>query len=126
MTGLLAGIDIGGTKCAVSLGYPEDVNINILDKQCFPTPPTPEETLQTFSNHLQNMLSKQSVPLEAIGISCGGPLDSRRGTVLSPPNLPGLGCDSSGRYFPASVSCARRATKRRECRCISGMVMGRW
>src|SRR5690606_15592063 len=27
--------------------------------------------------------------LAAIGISCGGPLDSRRGVILSPPNLPG-------------------------------------
>ena len=27
--------------------------------------------------------------LEAIGISCGGPLDSRRGLILSPPNLLG-------------------------------------
>jgi glucokinase len=27
--------------------------------------------------------------LQAIGIACGGPLDSRRGRVLSPPNLPG-------------------------------------
>lgn len=25
----------------------------------------------------------------SIGISCGGPLDSARGVVLSPPNLPG-------------------------------------
>jgi glucokinase len=27
--------------------------------------------------------------LKAIGISCGGPLDSRKGIVQSPPNLPG-------------------------------------
>jgi glucokinase len=27
--------------------------------------------------------------LEAVGISCGGPLDSRAGLVLGPPNLPG-------------------------------------
>jgi len=27
--------------------------------------------------------------LEGIGISCGGPLDSKRGIILSPPNLPG-------------------------------------
>lgn len=26
---------------------------------------------------------------EAIGISCGGPLDSKRGIIMSPPNLPG-------------------------------------
>ena len=27
--------------------------------------------------------------LNAVGVSCGGPLDSRRGVVLCPPNLPG-------------------------------------
>lgn len=27
--------------------------------------------------------------IAGIGISCGGPLDSRRGVILSPPNLPG-------------------------------------
>lgn len=29
------------------------------------------------------------VSLEAVGVSCGGPLNSRSGMVLSPPNLPG-------------------------------------
>lgn len=28
-------------------------------------------------------------PFDAIGISCGGPLDEERGMILSPPNLPG-------------------------------------
>ena len=28
-------------------------------------------------------------PIQAIGVSCGGPLDSRKGLILSPPNLPG-------------------------------------
>lgn len=61
----------------------------ILDKRRFPTPATPEETLGAFYAHLLAMLDTQSSKLDAIGISCGGPLDSRRGLVLSPPNLPG-------------------------------------
>jgi hypothetical protein len=28
-------------------------------------------------------------PADAIGISCGGPLDAQQGLILSPPNLPG-------------------------------------
>ena len=28
-------------------------------------------------------------PVESIGVSCGGPLDSGKGVILSPPNLPG-------------------------------------
>lgn len=31
----------------------------------------------------------EGADFSAIGISCGGPLDSRRGIVFSPPNLPG-------------------------------------
>ena len=34
------------------------------------------------------MAEHPDATLEAIGISCGGPLDSRRGLILSPPNLP--------------------------------------
>jgi glucokinase len=88
MSGLLAGIDIGGTKCAVSLGRIDGDHIIILDKRLFPTPSTHDETLSTFIAQLRKLLASQTEPLEAIGISCGGPLDSRRGLVLSPPNLP--------------------------------------
>ena len=38
------------------------------------------------------LLSKNSVAMEdltGIGISCGGPLSSKKGIILSPPNLPG-------------------------------------
>ncbi len=88
MNGLLAGIDIGGTKCAVSLGQVDGDHINIIEKSRFPTPSTPAETMHLLVSHLQNLLTKQSLPLWAIGISCGGPLDSRQGLILSPPNLP--------------------------------------
>lgn len=89
MSGVLAGIDIGGTKCAVSLGRAQGDLMQVVDRRQFPTPATPQEALQTFATYLQAMLREQAQPLEAIGISCGGPLDSRRGLVLSPPNLPG-------------------------------------
>ncbi len=89
MTGLLAGIDIGGTKCAVSLGQIDGERIRIIEKFRFPTPSTSDETLRQLVSHLQNLLSKQTLPLDAIGISCGGPMDSQRGLILSPPNLPG-------------------------------------
>lgn len=89
MSGLLAGIDIGGTKCAVSLGRVAGERIEIIEKVRFPTPATPDATLEQFVSHLQTLLAKRNEPLTAIGISCGGPLDSRRGLILSPPNLPG-------------------------------------
>ena len=34
---VLVGVDIGGTKCAVTLGIPERQGIKIMDKSRFPT-----------------------------------------------------------------------------------------
>lgn len=89
MSDLLAGIDIGGTKCAISLGISEENGVRIVSKTRFPTPPTPEQALLAMIAALRSLLQDVPQPLTAIGISCGGPLDSRRGLVLSPPNLPG-------------------------------------
>ena len=88
---LLAGVDIGGTKCAVSLGNVVDGGVELRAKRRFPTPSAPEETIRCLSGALDELLAEQSsaASLAGIGISCGGPLDSRRGVVLSPPNLPG-------------------------------------
>jgi glucokinase len=36
-------------------------------------------------------LLKANERIQGIGISCGGPLNSKTGTILSPPNLPGWG-----------------------------------
>ena len=89
MSGVLAGIDIGGTKCAVSLGAVEGDGVRIIDKTSFSTPPSPEGSLDSLVAALRTMLDEQDAPLDAVGISCGGPLDSKRGVVLAPPNLPG-------------------------------------
>jgi glucokinase len=83
------GIDIGGTKCAVIAGTGE---MQILKKTGFPT-----ETGKG-PGYAINLLLKSASEivdnlgpglLKAIGISCGGPLDSIKGIVQSPPNLPG-------------------------------------
>lgn len=89
MSGLFAGVDIGGTKCAVTLALNHGEAVEILTKRRFATPATPGETLDALMDALDALLAEQSRPLERIGISCGGPLDSTRGIVLSPPNLPG-------------------------------------
>ena len=87
---LLAGIDIGGTKCAVVLGRPGRDGISLLDKARFATPPTFAETLTQLIDALDGLLAAYPRnTLGGIGISCGGPLDSRAGLILSPPNLPG-------------------------------------
>ena len=88
---ILLGVDVGGTKCAVTLGVSEDGDIEIKDKFEFPTAKV-QETIQGIKDAIREVLSRNSIAVETvsgIGISCGGPLDSATGVVMSPPNLPG-------------------------------------
>jgi glucokinase len=84
------GIDIGGTKCAVVLG---DKEYNIHRKVQFETRTGErgyDEILQEFFLHIEAIFKDfPQENLKRIGISCGGPLDSRKGIIYSPPNLPG-------------------------------------
>jgi glucokinase len=86
----IAGIDIGGTKCAVSLGRIEGEEAVIVEKRQFATPEGPEQTIDMLMEQLEQLLGLSSIARpSAVGISCGGPLDSEKGLLLSPPNLPG-------------------------------------
>jgi glucokinase len=83
------GIDIGGTKCAVIAGTEE---MKILRKISFATetgkgPWHAINLLIDSALAITAQLGTES--LMAVGISCGGPLDSTKGIILSPPNLPG-------------------------------------
>ena len=92
------GFDIGGTKCAVILGrgeMPENHEELILDKIAFPTNVSRgwQEIVREMLSSADEILSRNGITdpeneLIGIGISCGGPLDSRRGTINCPPNLP--------------------------------------
>lgn len=80
------GLDIGGTKCAVSLAK-IDRKIEIKTKQQFPTEgKTPEEVMEEFFTIMNPWFTQYEIG--GIGVSCGGPLDSVRGLILSPPSLP--------------------------------------
>lgn len=86
------GYDIGGTKCAVSLGRVEDGRVDIFAKKQFPTEGAPLSVLGRMAELAEELLAEQKLTFRDVtraGISCGGPLDSRRGVILSPPNLPG-------------------------------------
>jgi glucokinase len=84
----VAGIDIGGTKCAVSIGKVSDDQIEIVDKIKMATPYEPSEAISALLDALRSLLIKhQDKSIESIGISCGSPLDSEKGLILSPPNL---------------------------------------
>ena len=78
----IVGLDIGGTKCAVIRvdleGIPHEV-------KRFPTTSV-RDTLNEFYGTIEEM-NPGDQPV--FGVSCGGPLDSEEGVILSPPNLPG-------------------------------------
>lgn len=88
----LIGIDIGGTKCAVSIGCSDGKGtVQILHKceKRLTEKRPPEQVLPELLEDVLVCLKLSESPVAAIGISCGGPLDSRKGLVQSPPNLPG-------------------------------------
>ncbi len=89
------GIDIGGTKCAVCIG---DADGTVLARRQFDTAESPEAVLTEFEKHARELLAEHG-PVCAAGISCGGPLDSKKGLVLSPPNLPGWDAVSVVDFF---------------------------
>lgn len=81
------GIDIGGTQSAVLLlekdgkVYERDQFSTSIGKNNW------SSTIEEMKISVRKYVKQVNV--EAIGISCGGPLDSKQGIILSPPNLPG-------------------------------------
>lgn len=83
----MIGFDIGGTKCAVIIGEEKNGEILILDKRKIETDHS--VTAYEMIDRMCAMAEEMTDDFSRIGISCGGPLDSKRGVILSPPNLPG-------------------------------------
>ena len=79
------GFDIGGTKCAVSLGEIAGGAIRVIERQETPTLSNPQETLSILAPFVKKWVKDYGV--EKAGISCGGPLDSKKGLIVSTPNL---------------------------------------
>ena len=84
---MYSGFDIGGTKCAVCIGREKENGVDILNKRVIPTDLTvsPYEMIDKMYSLAMSMTDK----IDIVGISCGGPLDSKNGIILSPPNLRG-------------------------------------
>ena len=85
------GIDIGGTKTAVCLS---DEKGNIVDKLKMQSNACegPGSMIKRMFALIDEMMLKNKVKnndILSFGISCGGPLDSKHGVILNPPNLPG-------------------------------------
>lgn len=83
----MIGFDIGGTKCAVCVGEERNGEPIILDKRIIPMDLTvsPYEMIDRMCGLLDEMTDQ----VDVIGISCGGPLDSKKGVIMSPPHLIG-------------------------------------
>ena len=95
MSNVLLGWDIGGTKCAVVLGEGSvEGGARVLRRDVFATAETvsPEATMERLAQLSETALAAHGLNAGRVlrlGVSCGGPLDSRSGRVLGPPNLPG-------------------------------------
>lgn len=74
---MLIGVDIGGTKCAVIAAKRTETGVDILAREAFATAgKTPQAVIERFDGVIRRFTEKE--PCEAIGISCGGPLDSEK------------------------------------------------
>lgn len=85
------GLDIGGTKCAQTLGAINTDNESsipkILKREEFQTAgQDPYSILDVFSKFIMGESKDHTIC--GIGISCGGPLDSKKGIIMRPPSLP--------------------------------------
>ena len=89
MTELYLGIDLGGTKSAAVIG---DGGGNVLARASGPTPQGSWQEGVTLLMDLAREVCRRRdcrpTDLTALGVSCGGPLDTATGTVYAPPNLP--------------------------------------
>lgn len=86
---MLVGVDIGGTKTAVVLSRELP---NVLARIEFETLPEegPARTIGEILKSIAELLAVAKLGdgvVAAIGVSCGGPLDRRKGIIQSPPNL---------------------------------------
>ncbi|MDR1532774.1 MAG: ROK family protein [Clostridiales bacterium] len=90
----IVGIDLGGTKCAVILWRMGPFAAEIAERRAFPTETEKgvDHTLNRLRDIIDELLAAYVLSpedIKRIGISCGGPLDSKRGVIQSPPNLIG-------------------------------------
>ncbi len=86
----IVGIDIGGTKCAAAIGRSDG---KILSRTAIPTQgdrSSPLEVLERLATAARDLLAKATDVDKAagVGVSCGGPLDSKTGVIHTPPNMP--------------------------------------
>ena len=87
----IIGVDIGGTKISVCIA--NDKGKIILSERTLTAPlKTAKAGTDAIIKLIEKVLKKSKIKrhlIKAIGISSPGPLDSKKGILLTPPNLPG-------------------------------------
>lgn len=85
---IVLALDIGGTKTTAAVG---SISGEILSQITVPTRAVEGFSVAwaTIEELAASAISSSEAKPSAIAVSIGGPIDSTRGIVLSPPNLPG-------------------------------------
>jgi glucokinase len=84
VSGLLAGVNVGGTTTSVVLGTPDGT---ILQRSAWPTQAHDGDALYAA---IAGALREIGADARAIGVAIGGPMNAHTGIILSPPHLPGM------------------------------------
>ncbi len=87
----LIGIDIGGTKITICIG---DANGKIIKTKRLLTQPLKgsKKGLPAIQDSIRELLNDAKIDMkeiQGVGISSPGPISTREGKMLNPPNLPG-------------------------------------
>ena len=90
MKNYVVGVDLGGTKISTALS---DIEGNIVCKTTVPTNAQEGEmaVLNRIINSIDKVISEGKLSyndVEAIGIGSPGPLDAKKGIIITTPNLP--------------------------------------
>ena len=79
---MIIAVDIGGTKTRISYSR---IGNNLDDSLEFVTPKNQRVVIKTIQEKIKLLIGTSEV--DAIGISSPGPIDKKRGLILSPRNL---------------------------------------
>ena len=122
---LVAGLDIGGTKCAALLAEAGPGGVRFLEREQIPTEGTWRDMLDALCAHLDSFMARRG-RAEAVGISCGGPLSSERGVILGPPNLPGWNKVPVCAYVAERLGTSKKSVRLRNDADACALAEWRW
>lgn len=79
---MIIGVDIGGTKIRVASSFKGDKINRSIDVA---TPQNQRKVISTIEEIIDQLAS--SDPIDAITVACPGPIDKKRGMILTPTNI---------------------------------------